>query len=755
MKEKKMQSRKVWLVGILLALLGTLLIASRYPMIPGMVEVKEPSIISIADTKCFPQFNYILYRNLYNSSQDTMKTYSELYGPEEYPELVLTDDMLEHASELEWKEAYYLQKKAFDDYLVSSLQQVERLLSEFTIIYYDFWIQDRSSGKILTNTTHSDSQLNPEDYAVYMEFFYDESGNMTIGSIRDSSADSLRSQLYNYGMQNIMESLINDYRKPYINEYMDSVIDERFFQNLKYKNPEDCVIVYGISQSKWTAYVEEYAEYNSFWNIYGQYVNYNLGIYYLVALTIMMLLGWFYANPKNAIKQEATKWKKLPFEVLVAIVISLFSFGGNLVVEDASWLYIDHGYVFAEYGLIGLSGEGLTAYALNLLVIMLVLLVAWYCGCELGEIRILGHKEYFNRRGLLKKAWNRFKSWLRRYYDSLVMLDVTKDVKKKLFGLVVINAIILFLFTSLWVFSWFGVLLYSMLLYWLLKRYISDIQKKYACLLSATNQIAEGILNVKIEENLGVFEPFKPEIYRIQNGFKKAVEEEVKSQRMKTELITNVSHDLKTPLTAIITYVNLLKEENTSSQDRQHYLEILESKSLRLKALIEDLFEVSKANSGNVTLHPVDVDLVNLLKQVHMEYEDKLTEKQLTCRLRLPEEKITLLLDSEKAYRIYENLFGNIVKYAMSGTRVYVDMKISSNQVAVSLKNITDQELEVSAEELTERFVRGDTSRGATDGSGLGLAIVKSFTELMGGQFYLSLDGDLFTATTVWPISWE
>ena len=290
-----------------------------------------------------------------------------------------------------------------------------------------------------------------------------------------------------------------------------------------------------------------------------------------------------------------------------------------------------------------------------------------------------------------------------------------------------------------------------MLLYFVVKKYISDLQKKYSILLRATNEIADGNLEVKITEHLGVFEPFKPQIYRIEAGFQKAVEEEVKSQRMKTELITNVSHDLKTPLTAIITYVNLLQEDNVTEEQRVQYLQILEQKSLRLKALIEDLFEVSKANSKNVTLNLVDVDIVNLLRQVEFEQEDRLEERNLAVRLRLPEEKIMVRLDSQKAYRIYENLFGNIIKYAMEGTRIYVDLEQSEGEVTVRLKNITEQEITVSGEELTERFVRGDVSRG-TEGSGLGLAIVRSFTELMGGRFEVTVDGDLFTASTTWML---
>lgn len=218
---------------------------------------------------------------------------------------------------------------------------------------------------------------------------------------------------------------------------------------------------------------------------------------------------------------------------------------------------------------------------------------------------------------------------------------------------------------------------------------------------------------------------------------------------MKVELVTNMSHDLKTPLTAIITYVNLLKEQNITEEQRREYLGTLERKSLRLKALIEDLFEFSKANSQNITLNIMDVDIMNLVRQVAFEMSDKIGESGLDVRMNLTEEKVVLPLDSQKTYRIYENLFGNIAKYALPGTRVYVNGFRIDDTIVVTLKNISAQEITVDSSELTERFVRGDASRN-TEGSGLGLAIAKSFTELQGGQLSLEVDGDLFKVTTTW-----
>ena len=270
--------------------------------------------------------------------------------------------------------------------------------------------------------------------------------------------------------------------------------------------------------------------------------------------------------------------------------------------------------------------------------------------------------------------------------------------------------------------------------------------------VESVQRIAEGDLDTVITEDIGVFEPFKEQLTQIRTGFKKAVDEEVKSQRMKTELITNVSHDLKTPLTAITTYVELLKKEDITEEERKSYIETLEKKSLRLKVLIEDLFEVSKATTNNITLNLMDVDVVNLMKQVSVEHADKFEQMGLQLRWNVPEEKIILKLDNQKTYRIFENLFVNIQKYAMPNSRVYIDVEKPEGNVTITMRNMSAVELNVRGDELTERFVRGDASRN-TEGSGLGLAIARSFTEAQKGSLNISVDGDLFKVVILWKLS--
>jgi len=229
----------------------------------------------------------------------------------------------------------------------------------------------------------------------------------------------------------------------------------------------------------------------------------------------------------------------------------------------------------------------------------------------------------------------------------------------------------------------------------------------------------------------------------ITSGFEKAIEEGVKSERLKTELITNVSHDIKTPLTSIINYVDLLKKENIENEKAQEYLDILDNKSQRLKKLIEDLVEASKASSGNVKLNLEKINICELIKQATGEFEEKFKARELDINMSYPENPVYINADNRYMYRVIENLFSNISKYALENSRVYIDIKKEEDNVNIVIKNISKDKLNISAEELEQRFVRGDKSR-TTEGSGLGLSISKSLTELQRGKFNLQIDGDLF-----------
>lgn len=232
-------------------------------------------------------------------------------------------------------------------------------------------------------------------------------------------------------------------------------------------------------------------------------------------------------------------------------------------------------------------------------------------------------------------------------------------------------------------------------------------------------------------------------IENISLGLTKAVEKSLKSERMKTELITNVSHDIKTPLTSIINYVDLLKKEEIPNEKAQEYLEILDQKSQRLKRLTEDLVEASKASSGNIKLNIEKLNVKELINQISGEYEDKFKQNGLELILKIPQEEVIINADSRYMYRVLENMYANIVKYALKGSRVYVDILKNNDKTRIELKNISREKLNISSEELMQRFVRGESSRN-TEGSGLGLSIAESLTKLQGGTFTIHLDGDLF-----------
>lgn len=272
-------------------------------------------------------------------------------------------------------------------------------------------------------------------------------------------------------------------------------------------------------------------------------------------------------------------------------------------------------------------------------------------------------------------------------------------------------------------------------------RYFSETQ----IIEDGTRKISEGDINFEIEEKMKfrVNESLRESVNGIGDGLNNAVAANLKNERMKTELITNVSHDLKTPLTSIINYVDLLKTEGLDSENAGKYLEVLDQKSQRLKHLTEDLVEASKLNSGAITLEREKLDIVQLVNQSLGEYDEKFRQKKLHIIKSVQEEPIWVMADGRKTWRLFDNLYNNVYKYAMAGTRVYVDIKKESSKVVVSIKNISENPLNFSADELMERFVRGDVSR-TTEGSGLGLSIARSIAERHGGAMNIVLDGDLF-----------
>ena len=729
---------------------------------------------------------YLLYRDLYNKEHQTSLSYVELYmQPTEGNEWLNDDRKRAEVAYGDTEELTIPEGEDPENYMargILAVQTREYLEEHFNTLensfgqlnnLYDYRIRDTKTGEILSNLT--DTDIVAEEQRFYLTFVFDAYGNdatlgnTVIGSdtttLRKTAAEVIR----NCGLTRMVDA------------NMGSEISAGHNTMFRLEMPKNCEITFCISRQAAQSLGQngQYIYYDQDMNnvsVYfsmGEYASYYLSgcqQMFLILALLIFLLALVLPGLGEERAWEKVMLLKLPVEAIVVILVVIAGIGSEQVVGLVSWVRSGHALSTVLQGnnaQIQMLTTILT-YALNVLAVAALFFIAWCLGVSLRAMRVQGAGTYLRQHSLCyllvplwKKLWRGMKKGFSIGRDKVVDVyhdaehfDVTKDAKKLILRIVLWNALILVIVCSLPLGGVTIAVIYSVVLYFVLRRYVSKLQKKYGLLLKATNEIAQGNLNVTIEEDLGVFEPFKPQIYRIEEGFRNAVAEEVKSQRMKSELITNVSHDLKTPLTAIITYVKLLQEPGVTEEQRKKYLETLDRKSLRLKALIEDLFEVSKANSQNITLDIRDVDIVSMVKQVEFEMEDKLADAGLDVRMSMPEEKVIVPLDSQKTFRIFENLFGNIAKYALPGTRVYVNGFTAKDEVTIILKNITAQELSVSGEELTERFVRGDASRN-TEGSGLGLAIAKSFTEIQGGKFRIELDGDLFKVVLIWKVKPE
>ena len=378
------------------------------------------------------------------------------------------------------------------------------------------------------------------------------------------------------------------------------------------------------------------------------------------------------------------------------------------------------------------------------LCVMLIMLVGYFSvlsalyGAGTLLKRIKAHTFFKN------SITYRILKWLIQKYKNVKnIISSNKNLGGKIalyfIGIVTVSILIGLIFKE------FGILLDIVFWIWCYYKIMKEVDK-FKQIHDATEKIYKGDTNIKLDESLytGVLKELAIYINDIAGGFSNAIKESLKSERLKTELITNVSHDIKTPLTSIINYVDLLKQENIQNEKAKEYIEVLDNKSQRLKKLIEDLVEASKASSGNIKINKEVLNVKELLNQVTGEFEDKFNSRGLNIISKLPEKTVYIKADSRYLYRVLENIYSNVAKYAEENTRVYIDCILEEeNTVAIYVKNISKDELNISADELMQRFVRGDKSRN-TEGSGLGLSIAKSLTELQDGTFNIYLDGDLF-----------
>lgn len=605
---------------------------------------------------------------------------------------------------------------------------------------FQYYVYSNKSKKADFNETSQLANISEDPkiqnkYDWYLCVDFDQDGKMKVKTNDKDDNLAIKNQ---QSLEEQMERFINHYSLSFsiddVNEDTGEYIGTKEYR-VKFKPIQDTRFVFAVKESKEFSYgfIDEYMDYQQ-----GNVVERGLlpitillsGIIAIIALLIPIR----YLHQISLLKHIA----RIKFEILIP-VLCLSAFSTALIGLEISRSIV-YGILpsfLNSYQLMEIEPicRFLFAFVPWFIYYLIIFFIAYYIKLifEKGFIR------YFKENSLV--AWG--KSAIKRLIGKVVQFDLQDPTNKAILKIVGVNFLIITGISFLFVFGFFFTLLYSFVLFMILRQKFDEIKKDYNVLVNATKKLSNGDFDVEIKEDLGMFNSLRDEFTNIRDGFEKAVNEDVKSQKMKTELVSNVSHDLKTPLTSIITYTDLLKDENISEQQRKEYIETLERNSLRLKNIIEDLFEMSKANSGNVILNLVDVDVVSLVKQAQFECLELFEKRSLSFHLNASSDKIIHSLDSSKTYRVFENLFTNIAKYAMPKTRVYVDVIEKTNAVEIVFKNISENALHLEGEELVERFVQGDSSRNS-EGSGLGLAIAKSFSELQNGTFKVEVDGDLF-----------
>lgn len=622
--------------------------------------------------------------------------------------------------------------------------------------YADYVLCDGEGKVLLSSGDQAEQKLQGSggaEYAIFLRFLFDSTGKVSDIQVESSYLEANDA----YALE---EQLVDG--QDYIEREWSLIQSQDYSSRGKYSpreisSPKEMMVLYGITRENLDACVE------GMWQIDGESAEYRHAgsiaesdafFWGMFALTVLAAAAGLVLPLQE--KTRARVLFKAPVELLVVAACSAISVTWQMCgMIWKTW----EGDLLEQAAGISREAQGIWSYLLNYLAWCAMFAVIYWIGACARDLFVM-KKEYWKRRsiilgsffwlaGCVKKTGRRVRDFWEKQYDVLLHFDFQDKTNRMILKVVGLNFVVLFLITFFWVFGVGVLIVYSVLLFLFLRKYIDRVQEQYKGILKTTTSLAAGRLDVVIDGDAGIFAPVQEELKKIQAGFQKAVKKETQSERMKSELITNVSHDLKTPLTAIITYVDLLKSEHDEEKKRE-YIEILDAKSQRLKVLIEDLFEISKAASRSVTLHCVTLDLVNLLKQVELEYDRTLKGAGLEVKWSVPEEKVLVNLDGEKAYRIFENLFVNISKYALANTRVYLDVEDLGDRVGVQIKNVSATELDFDVEEITDRFVRGDASRN-TEGSGLGLAIAKSFTELMGGTLKISTEADLFRVSIQFP----
>ncbi|CEN82606.1 two-component sensor histidine kinase [[Clostridium] sordellii] len=580
------------------------------------------------------------------------------------------------------------------DYENESIEDARNTLNEYKDI--KFFVKNNSTGKIYTNTnykTNEDFRKNQNDYC---NLEIDLSNNKsTYTKIIDKKR--LSSSVYAnsfWGMQGNSDSISISISIPKeINNYDDSIALGSYQDDFKYyRNYIDTLFKVLISS----------------------------GVISIISLIACIKIKGKLIN-KDGILLKI--YRKIPIEIyIVGISILLFS------------LILDFGYI-------------VSIIAKFIAITLLTIWIIYFKNLDKNKYLITNSITYNVCRFFINIIKNIIK-----YKNKLPL--VKRLILVELIIVIIAGLIFMFLYTTeYWynpVFMLIAISGYITLSLAIITGIILNKVDYLDKIIKGTKEIKNGNINHKIEvKGKDTLAIFAQDINNLSEGLENAIDEKFRSERMKAELITNVSHDLKTPLTSIINYVDLIKkEENIEPEYLKDYINVLDNKSKRLKVLIEDLFEASKASSGNIELNIEKLDLNQLLRQSIGENEEKISKANLDLKVNLPKEQIYINCDGKRMYRVFENLLINISKYSLHNTRVYIDMKLEEEKAYISFKNISAYELNFEADEIIERFKRGDLARN-TEGSGLGLAIARDLVELQGGDFDIQIDGDLFKVNVV------
>ena len=701
--EKKDNKILTSLIIILILFIASVGMFKTYPFISKLAKNTQGNFFDEYDfATALTELSYVLDYNIEQQSTEESIEPKDIFINESNLKYLLGESGISNVEDV-----YIDFNKSFDRW-DSNLKSNYKNLNYFALSKENGEVKTNIKDEIkVTDDRKIDlSSFDIDKYRFVAVIDFDENGDVSLSNVKGASEDSLSSYIYNY--------------KDNVNGQVNNIIGP--IKNMTYVFAVPTELVYSDHLS-WNIDNASYYGYES----YGTLISASI-----IAIILLTALIFPYKKVKDF------NILKIPFEIWFIIIscdIALWIAAAESMIRVS---YLKELPIIKNQ----IVSEGMVS-TFNIAVWFGIFAIAFFGMTVIKSMFKIGFKEYFKSRSIIGRILVWIFRYLKKTINYVTEINLEENNNKYILKLVLINAAILLILSFIWFFGIPFIIIYSVILFILIRKYVNDISGKYKILTEATNEIAEGNLDVKIEEDLGVFNPFKDNLEKIQGGFKKAVQEEVKSQRMKTDLISNVSHDLKTPLTAIITYVDLLKDENLSQEKRKQYIEIVDRKSQRLQNLIEDLFEMSKASSGNITLNIEEIDIVSLMKQTLLELDDKIKASSLTFKNNFPEEKVVLQLDSQCTFRIFENIIINATKYAMANSRVYLDIIEREDNVEVIMKNMAAEEIDFNTNEIVERFVRGDESRN-TEGSGLGLAIAKSFVELQGGSFKIEVDGDLF-----------